>query len=191
MRSLWSILVSQQCIEAEKERKKYPIRVWGVFYYVLLWFFFLRNTQFYYHLDIRWVILVEEVMMIARHADKCLCTACFYRKAGKQEEDKGHFTDFLASNLWWVWYEQDTRWNTITKYYYLNMISSTIFCLHYSIIYPFSYFCSDEFRPACPTSPLSVRIAFDFKPRILKSQKCRTENVDTQSLWIPVSGLEV
>lgn len=32
------------------------------------------------------MILAEEVVMIARHGEKCLCAACVYRMAGKQEK---------------------------------------------------------------------------------------------------------
>lgn len=174
-----------------KREKKYPIVVYVWVYYGFFLWFFVRNIVLFYHLDISWMIVAEEVVMIARHGGKCLRTACVYRIAGKQEETKSHFADFLASSLWWVWYEQDTSWNTITKYYYFNMISSTTFSLHFSIFYHFSYFYSDGFRPACPTSPLSMRIVFDFKPGRLKSQKCRTEKDNRRSLKIPVNRLEL
>lgn len=45
------------------------------------------------------MMFAEEMVMTARHNDKCLCTACVCMMAGKQDEVKGHFADFLASNL--------------------------------------------------------------------------------------------
>lgn len=175
-----------------RREKKYPIigGGGGCVCDVLVCFFPVEYWSFY-HLDISWMILAEEVVMIARHAEKCLWAACVYRMAGKQEKTKGYMADFLASKSWWVWYEQDTSGNTSTKYYYFNMISPTTFSLCFSIIYHFSYFCSDGFRPACPTSPLSMRIVFDFKPGRLKSQKYRTEKDNTRSLQIPVNRLGV
>lgn len=118
-----------------KREKKYPIIVCMIF----LLHFILFGLDF---LAQHWIILSFGHKLSGiiwrwwrlQDSDKCLCTAFVYRQDGKQKEAKGCFTDVLASNLWWVLYKQDTKWNAITIYYYFYMISWTTFSLYFNII---------------------------------------------------------